>query len=142
MQYSRQLATFSLGGFCFGVDVLDVQEVLRFQAMTPVPLAAREVEGLMNLRGRIVTAIDLRRRLSLEARNDGELPMNVVVRQEAEVVSFLVDEIGDVIEVSETRFEAPPATLAAELRDIVTGVYKLDDRLLLLLDIERASEVE
>jgi len=142
MTSSRRLATFSLADMFFGVDVLQVQEVIRCPEMTPVPLAPREIQGLMNLRGQIVTAIDLRRRLGFPERFSREPPMNVVVSREMEVVSLLVDEIGDVLEVDEAAFEAPPATLSGAVREVLTGVYKLEGRLLLVLDTARASDVQ
>src|SRR5206468_10604632 len=100
-----------LDGLFFGVDVLTVQEVIRYQEMTRVPLAPPVVRGLINLRGQIVTAIDLRRQLELRERPADQLPMNVVVRTDDGAVSLLVDEIGDVLEVSEKTFERPPETL-------------------------------
>jgi purine-binding chemotaxis protein CheW len=93
---------------------------------------------LINLRGQIVTAIDLGHRLDLKRRESQELPMNVVVRSEDGAVSLLVDEIGDVLDVEESSFEAPPETLRGPARELVRGVYKLKDRLLLVLDTERA----
>jgi purine-binding chemotaxis protein CheW len=128
--------TFHLADLLFGVPVLAVQEVIRSQQMTHVPLATPAVKGLINLRGQVVTAIDLRTRLGLPARTDGE-PMNVVVRTDDGAVSLLVDVIGDVLEPSDAAFEAAPDTMTGELADVVTGVFKLDGRLLLVLDIER-----
>src|SRR4051794_10190615 len=90
---SAQFSTFSLAGLLLGVEVLQVQEVIRYQEMTRVPLAPAEVRGLINLRGQIVTAIDLRRRLGLPDRAEHEQPMNVVVRTSDGVISLLVDEI-------------------------------------------------
>lgn len=139
---AHQYATFVLDDLYFGVEVLKVQEVIRYQAMTRVPLAPSVVQGLINLRGQIVTAIDLRRRLGLPARPEGELPMNVVVRTEEGVVSLLVDEIGDVVEVSPGQFERAPDTVTGPAREVVTGVYKLKDRLLLVLDESRAAAVD
>lgn len=133
----RQFSTFYLGGFLLGVEVLHVQEVIRYQEMTPVPLAPAVVRGLINLRGQIVTAIDLRRRLGLPARPADELPMNVVVRTPDGIVSLLVDEIGDVVEVAEAQFEAAPDTLTGATRELISGVYKLKGTLLLVLDVER-----
>jgi len=130
--------TFELNDSLFGVEVLEVQEVIRHQRMTSVPLAHKVVSGLINLRGQIVTAIDLRRRLGLPERANGKLPLNVVVRTDDGPVSLLVDEIGDVIEVDSATFEAPPETLEGVLRELVTGVYKLDGRLLQVLDVDRA----
>jgi purine-binding chemotaxis protein CheW len=107
----RQFCTFLLGGHYFGVDVLRVQEVIRHQEMTRVPLAPPVVRGLINLRGQIVTALDLRRRLDLPDRPDDQPPVNVVVQTDDGTVSLLVDEIGDVLLVPEEAFEPPPETL-------------------------------
>jgi purine-binding chemotaxis protein CheW len=138
-----QLCTFRLGDLLLGIDVQQVQEVIRFQKMTRVPLAPRVVEGLINLRGQIVTAIDLRYRLGLPARDPESLPINVVIRTSDGAVSLLVDDIGDVVEVDDAHFEPTPPTLNSCLREAVHGVYKLEERLLLLLDVERAmSAVE
>jgi len=141
MPSARQLCTFTLGDFLFGVDVMNVQEVIRFQEMTSVPLASSIVRGLINLRGQIVTAFEMRARLGLPPRPETESPMNVVVRTIDGVVSFLVDEIGDVLEVDEAAYERAPEALSGTFRDLVPGVYKLDGRLLLLLDVERAASV-
>jgi purine-binding chemotaxis protein CheW len=138
----RQVATFMLDQLYFGVEVLKVQEVIKYQELTRIPLAPPVVQGLINLRGQIVTAIELRRRLGLAERKEGELPMNVVVRTADGVVSLLVDEIGDVVEVAEAQFEQAPDTLAGPTRELVRGVYKLKDRLLLLLDEELAASVD
>ncbi|OFW46065.1 MAG: chemotaxis protein CheW [Acidobacteria bacterium RIFCSPLOWO2_12_FULL_67_14b] len=126
----------------FGVEVLKVQEVIRYQDMTRVPLAPGVVQGLINLRGQIVTAIDLRRRLELSERSGDARPMNVVVRTSDGVVSLLVDEIGDVVEVDDASFERPPDTISGAARALVTGVYKLKDRLLLALDVEQTTALE
>jgi purine-binding chemotaxis protein CheW len=136
MPASRQLCTFFLEDLFLGVEVSQVQEVLRYQEMTRVPLAPGVVQGLINLRGQIVTALDLRRRLEMGARPSDQLPMNVVVRTDDGPMSLLVDEIGDVLEVSEESFERPPETLKGAARELVRGAYKLQDRLLLHLDIE------
>jgi purine-binding chemotaxis protein CheW len=130
--------TFELDGLFFGVEVLLVQEVIRYQRMTSVPLAPAVVRGLINLRGQVVTAIDLRHRLGLSTRPDDRLPMNVVVRTPDGPVSLLVDEIGDVIEVDDASFEPPPDTLSGVAAELITGVYKLEHRLLLVLDIDKA----
>ena len=137
----QQFCTFYLDGFLFGIEVEKVQEVIRHQAMTRVPLAPKLIGGLINLRGQIVTAIDLRLRLGLPERNAGELPMNVVARSEDGAVSLLVDEIGDVLEAQEQQFEDVPQTMQ-QARDLIKGVYKLPDRLLLVLDTAHAVSVE
>lgn len=139
---ARQLCTFFLHGLYLGVDVTRVQEVIRYQAMTRVPLAAPEVRGLINLRGQIVTALELRTRLALPPRPDTEKPMNVVIRTGGATVSLLVDEIGDVLEIADDTLEQPPATVTGLTRELVRGVCKLADQLLLVLDTERAIQVD
>ena len=133
-----QFCTFYLNGLFFGVEVTEVQEVIRYQEMTRVPLASCFVRGLINLRGQIVTAVDLRRRFELPPTQDDRLPLNVVIRDAQGAVSLLVDEIGDVLNVEETDFEAPPETLQGVAREFIRGAYKLKDRLLLVLDAEKA----
>jgi purine-binding chemotaxis protein CheW len=141
MASTQQFCTFFLDGHFFGTPVPKVQEVIQHQEMTRVPLAPNVVSGLINLRGQIVSAIDLRRRLGLEDRPSGQLPMNVVVRTGDGAVSLLVDEIGDVIEVEEETLESPPETLQGFAREVVRGVYKLSGRLLLALDIDRIVDL-
>jgi purine-binding chemotaxis protein CheW len=140
MQQDQQYCTFELGDLYLGIEVQRVQEVLRAQEMTRVPLASRVVEGLINLRGQIVTAIDLRRRLGLPEREGGR-PTNVVIRTQDGAISLLVDEIGDVVEVNQARCEDTPPTVPAEMQALVRGVVKFDDRLMLILDAERAIAV-
>jgi len=137
MTDTKQYSTFFVNSLFLGVDVLKVQEVIRYREMTRVPLAPDMIEGLINLRGQIVTVIDLRRRLELPPRPEWQLPVNVVVRSEDGAVSLLVDEIGDVVETRDEDYEHPPETLKGAARDLVTGVYKLKGRLLLILDTER-----
>jgi purine-binding chemotaxis protein CheW len=139
MGATRQLCTFLIDGMLFGVDVMNVQEVIRYQEMTVVPLASATVRGLINLRGQIVTAIEMRARLGLPARRTDALPMNVVTSTADGVVSLLVDEIGDVLEVDERTYERAPETMGAAFRELVPGVFKLDGKLLLLLDAERVA---
>ena len=140
MTTAQQFCTFYLDGLFFGVEVQKVQEVIRYQEMTRVPLAAQVVSGLINLRGQIVTAIDLRRRVGLCERPADQKPMNVVVRTEEGAVSLLVDEIADVIEVNADQFEPPPETLQGPARALVEGAYKLNQRLLLVLNTAQAVQ--
>src|SRR5215468_4872950 len=125
MAERRQFCTFFLDGLRFGVDVQKVQEVVPYQEMTRVPLAPLTVRGLLNLRGQIVTGIDLRRRLELAERPAGQLPTNVVLRGEEAPVSFLVDDIGEVLEVAGSG-EQPPVTLRGKVRELIETVYPLD----------------
>src|SRR3954454_57893 len=141
MTGEHQYCTFYVAGQYFGLDVLKVQEIIRYQEMPRVPLAPPVVRGLINLRGQIVTAIDLRRRLELHDRPADQLPVKVVVHTDDGAVSLLVDEIGDVLAVPETAFERPPETLKGTARELIRGAYKLDDQLLLVLDTERAVDL-
>ncbi|MDH5762946.1 MAG: chemotaxis protein CheW [Nitrospinota bacterium] len=141
MAESKQYCTFYVNDILFGVEVLDVQEVLRYQDITQVPLAPTEIHGLINLRGQIITAIDLRNRMSLPPREEGKSPMNVVIRTGGEVVSFLVDSIGDVLEVEDEIFEPAPGTVDESTRELVSGVYKLEKKLLMVLDAVKASDM-
>lgn len=136
-----QFATFFIGDLCFGIEVMRVQEVLRYQEITRVPQASSVIEGLINLRGQIVSAIDMRRRLGLPDRPAGTVPMNMVVRYDDGAVSLLVDEIGDVLEVGEAAWEDPPPTLSAEQAKLVRGVYKLDGRLMLVLHTDTVVDI-
>jgi purine-binding chemotaxis protein CheW len=140
-QASGQYSTFFIEDLFFGIDVLQVQEVLRYQEMTRVPLAPGVIEGLINLRGQIVTAVDMWRRLGLSPRADGRTPMNMVVRTEDGPVSLLVDEIGDVVEVQADTFERPPENIDEAARDLILGVYKLKDRLLLVLETAKTVDL-
>jgi purine-binding chemotaxis protein CheW len=141
-QTSGQFSTFYVADLFFGVDVLHVQEVLRSQQMTSVPQAPAVIEGLINLRGQIVIAIDIRRRLGLPKHAGGQAPMNVLVRTLDGAVSLLVDEIGDVLDMDTETYEPPPENLAPAGRELIRGVFKLKNRLLLILDTEKAVEVD
>ena len=141
MAADRQYCTFFLDGHYFGIDVLQVQEVIRYQEMTRVPLAPAVVRGLINLRGQIVTAIDLRRRLELDDRPADRPPVNVVLHTDDGAVSLLVDEIGDVLHVPAAAFERPPETLRGAARELIQGAYKLHDRLLLVLDTDKVLQL-
>lgn len=137
----EQFCTFRLGGLLFGVEVLCVQEVLLTQEMTRIPLAHAVIKGLINLRGQIVTAIDLRTRLGMEPLDSEKHPMNVVVRSGETAFSLVVDEIGDVVDVDAESFEEPPETLTGHARDLILGAYKLERELLLVLDTEKATAI-
>jgi purine-binding chemotaxis protein CheW len=138
----RQLCTFFVDGELYGLPIDQILEVLTDRPLTGVPLAPPTVAGLINLRGQIVVAVDMRRRLELTPRADDRQSMNVVVRHQDNVVSLLVDEIGDVISVAEDCFEEPPETLEGVVRNLIHGAYKLEDRLLLLLDAEEVLNLK
>lgn len=138
MKSVHQICTFHVEDLFLGIDVQEVQEVIRYQRMTTVPMAPSMVSGLINLRGQIVTAMDLRIQLGLPGLDLQEArPMNVVVRNELGTTSLLVDEIGDVIEIETDAMEVPPDTLEPALRALTRGIYKLPAQLLLLLNTEQ-----
>jgi len=132
-----QYVTFLLADHLYGVDVLRVQEALRAPVRARVPLAPPDVAGLVNLRGQVVLTIDLRTRLGLPAADQPPV-MTVVVQVDGEPVSLLVDEIGDVLECGPDSFEPPPPTLDPRLRAVIRGTHKLDQQLLLVLDVDAA----
>ncbi|WP_229770131.1 chemotaxis protein CheW [Mobiluncus porci] len=136
-----QYVTFRLDGALYGIEVNQVTEILRGEDITNVPLSPEAITGLVNLRGQIATLIDLRKQLNLPPREDEENTMMVVVVLDGETLSLMVDSIGDVREVDESDFEAPPDTLAPELRELILGAYKLSDDLLLVLDVERVVAI-
>jgi purine-binding chemotaxis protein CheW len=141
MSEQRRFCTFILDTRLFGIEVEKVREVIRYVEMTRVPLAPAVVGGLINLRGHIVTALDLRTRLGLSARPTEALPMNIVLEAEGGSVSLLVDEIAGVLTVAEDAFEPPPASLQGPSRSLIRGVYKLPGKLLLALDSERVVDI-
>lgn len=141
MNAQPQYCTFSVDQFFFGIEVAKVQEVLRQQPMTEVPLAPREVRGLINLRGQIVAAIDLRRRLGLSDCPSNHSPMNVLLRTSDGPVSLLVDQIEDVLEIEPQSVEKPPDTLDGKAREFIVGASKQRNRLLLLLDTTKATQL-
>ncbi|HZZ77339.1 MAG TPA: chemotaxis protein CheW [Gemmataceae bacterium] len=138
----RQYCTFFVEGQYYGLDAVRVQEILCAQRMTPVPLAPPMVRGLINLRGQIVMALDLRHRLGMKERPAADVPVNVVLQASDGAVSLLVDEIGDVVEAPQGDFERPPETLSESVRDMILGTYQLADRLLMVLDADEVVRVD
>lgn len=137
---TRQFATFHVGDLFFGIEAVRVQEVIRHQEMTPIPLAPPAIQGLINLRGQIVTAVDTRRMLALPPAPAGKRPMNIIIKAEDGAVSLLVDEIGDVLEIPLKSYAPVPDNVPARQRDLVSGVYKLKGQLMLALDTEQFLE--
>jgi purine-binding chemotaxis protein CheW len=137
---SRQYATFEVADQLFGVEVGAVQEVLSFSEYTSVPLAPPAVGGLFNLRGQVIAAVDLRVQLGLPRQALEGPVMNVILRGDDEPVSLLVDRIGEVVDLDEAAFEPPPDTLTGPARKLVVGTFKLDDRLMLALDVTSAVD--
>jgi len=140
MNDEKQYCTFYLDDQFFGVEVERVQEVFLYREITEVPLSSSVVRGLINLRGQIITAIDLRRRLGMNDLPEDQRPINVVVRTDDDVVSLLVDRVGDVLKVLSDNFEPPPNTISGITRELVRGIYKLEGQLLIIIDTEKTIE--
>ena len=136
----QQLSTFYVSGSLYGLPVGSVQEVTKSLPMTKVPLSPSFVSGLINLRGQIATAIGLRDLFKLSQQDTSFEPMNVVCKGEGLLLSFLVDEIGDVLEVDQALFEPTPDTLPESVSKFMTGVYKIPGTLLSVLDIKKIVE--
>ena len=134
---AEDFVTMTISNQLFGIPVLSVQDVLGPQKITRIPLAPLEVAGALNLRGRIVTAIDVRRRLGLEPRGDGRASMSVVVEVDGELYSLTVDSVGEVLSMSADDYEPAPPTLDPAWRDVSAGIYQLDGQLLVVLDVNR-----
>ena len=133
---ATRLCTFTLGDVLYGLEVRRVQEVLRPQEATRVPLARPNIRGLINLRGQIVMAVDLRRCLGLGPDPEGRPPMNLVLRTDDGPVSLQIDRAQDVIDVDEDTFEPPPANLAGPRRDLIRGTFPHGGRLIHVLDAD------
>jgi len=132
---SKEFLTIIVGGQMFGIPVLQVQDVLGEKGITRIPLAPPEIAGAMNLRGRIVTAIDLRYKLSMPKREDNAETMYIVVEHENELYSFIVDKVGDVLSLPESAFEKTLSTIDPAWRDLTSGIYRLKGQLLVILDV-------
>ena len=130
-----QLATFFLGDELFGVNTLHVQEILTYQEVTSVPLAPDYVRGLINLRGQIVTVIDLRCRLGFERLEDQRTSMNIIVNSDEGLMSLLVDNIGNVLDIPVDRLLPPPGTIRGVAVHYIQEVCQLEDELLIMLDL-------
>lgn len=142
MILERKICTFYVRKHFFGIDVTDVQEVIRSQRMTQIPLAKQTVSGLINLRGQIVTVIDMSERLGLLNTGEQEQLIHIIVCTEDGPVSLLVDDIGDVIDVSNDVFETPPENIKGNICHMLKEVCKLDEHLLLILDLKKVLIIE
>lgn len=139
---SSQFCGFTAAGGLYGLPVSDVQELVRPQIVTPVPLAAPEIAGLINLRGQVVPSIDLRVKLGLPPREPGQSIMNVVVCTPVGPAALVVDSVVDVIEADSTWFETIPDTVSTAAKEFIVAACKLSDRLLLILDVSRVTRVD
>ncbi len=137
---AKDYLTIKIAEQRFGIPVLQVQDVLREQAVTKIPMAPPEVAGSLNLRGRIVTAIDVRKRLGLPPIENGKPCMSVVVEHKNELYSLIIDTVGDVQSLDGRQFEKNPNTLDPIWRDISTGIFQLKDNLLIIVDVSKLLE--
>ncbi len=142
MSETRQFCSFYLDHLLFGIESQKIQEVVAYRELRPVPLAPAVVSGLMNLRGQVVVALELRRQLELAERPATMKPVCLMVRADQGTVCLLADEVGNVLEVAEETFEPTPETLSPRLRSLILGVHKLEGRLMHVLDTERACEIQ
>jgi len=140
-----QLVTFSIGEEEFGVDILKVQEIIRTMEITKVPRAPQFVEGVINLRGKVIPIIDLRRRFSLHTRSHDSNTRIIVIEITQMIVGFVVDAVSEVLRIPVDTVEPAPPVVAGMDSDYISGVGKLHDRLLILLDLDRllsADDIE
>ena len=137
----EDFVTFSIGQQLFGVPILKVQDILRPDSIASIPLAPPEIRGSINLRGRIVTVIDVRVRLGMEPREESTESMGVTIEHNHDLYTLLVDQIGDAISLSNDTFEKNPSTLNSDWRDFAVGVFRLEDRLMVVLDVETLLDI-
>ena len=132
-----QLVSFNIGEEEFGVDILCVQEINRMVEVTRVPNAPQFVVGVINLRGKVIPIIDMRMRLELETKSDDKNTRIIVVEIKNKVIGFIVDNVNEVLRISKSITEAPPPMVSGINSEYITSIGKLDDRLLILLDLDK-----
>ncbi len=135
----RQFCTFYIDQLLFGIEAVVVQEVIMHQQLNLVPLAPNDVLGVINLRGQIITAIDLRKRLGFEAGNAAATSVSVVAQVQEELVSFMVERIGEIVEIDLNDLEEIPGTLQGVARELLIGAYKMPEQLLLILNPQKLA---
>jgi purine-binding chemotaxis protein CheW len=136
-----EYVTGKIGGQLFGLPISRVQDVFMPERLTRMPLAPVEIAGFLNLRGRIVTVIDMRHRLDLEAQDDGRPPMAIGIECKGESYGLLIDEIGEVLKLSEASYEANPVNLAPRLARVTHGIHRLEGQLMVVLDVDRVLDI-
>jgi purine-binding chemotaxis protein CheW len=136
-----EYVTAVIGGQLFGLPISRVQDVFMPDRLTRVPLAPKEIAGVLNLRGRIVTAIDMRCRLGLPQRDDGRRTMAVGIESRGESYGLLIDTVGEVLKLADSGREANPVNLDVRLARVSAGVHRLDGQLLVILDVDRVLEM-
>ena len=136
-----ELVTFTVAGQMFGLPIGRVQDVFKPSRITRVPLAGAEIAGVLNLRGRIVTAVDMRRRLEVNRREDGGSGMAIGIEVKGESFGLLVDAIGEVLKLPDGEREPNPINLGGKLANLSDGIYRLEGQLLVVLDIDRVLDL-
>ena len=136
-QSLTEYVTVMIGDQLFGLPISRVQDVFMLDRMTRVPLSSPEIAGVLNLRGRIVTAIDMRRRLGLPQRDDGRKPMAVGIEFKGESYGLLIDTVGEVLKLAENTAEPVPVNLDPHLARVSSGVHRLEKQLLVVLEVDR-----
>lgn len=136
----QNFVTMIVADQLFGVPVLDVHDVFIPTKLAHVPMAAPEVAGVLNLRGRIVTAIDLRRRLGYPSLDEGKQVMAVVIEHHGEPYSLLIDSVGEVLNLADASYERNPVNLDQRWREVSGGVYRLEDKLMVVLQLDKIIE--
>lgn len=139
---TKEFVTLKLAGQCLGIPVLAVHDVLKAQNITKIPKAPPSVAGVLNLRGRIVTAVDLRIHLGFEEREEGADTMSIVVEHNGDPFSLLIDSVGEVLALPDSQYEKTPVTLDERLRTVSSGIYRLEEGLMVVLDVERLLEFD
>jgi purine-binding chemotaxis protein CheW len=137
MDGAAEYVTVTVGGQLFGLPIGQVQDVFMPSRLTPVPTAPEEFAGVLNLRGRIVTAIDMRIRLGMPKRDAGDQPMAVGIESDGESYGLLIDAIGEVLKLNPADQQPVPANLDGRLSHVAAGIYRLEDQLLVVLDVQR-----
>ena len=137
-----QLVSFKIGEEEFGVDITKVQEIIRMVDITRVPNAPHFVEGVINLRGKVIPIIDMRKRLELDSKEYDKDTRIIVVEIEGKIVGFIVDSVSEVLRIDQAVTEAPPPMVSGINAEFITSIAKLDDRLLILLDLEKVLTSE
>ena len=140
-QKQTEYVTAMIGGQLFGLPIVRVQDVFIPERLTRVPLAPPEIAGVLNLRGRIVTLIDLRRRFGLGQRDDGEPVMAIGVESRAESYGLLIDSVGEVLKLDDAAREPNPINLDQRLARVSSGIYRLDGQLLIVVDVDRVLDI-
>ena len=137
----KEYVTAMIGGQLFGLPILHVQDVFIPERLTRVPLAPPEIAGVLNLRGRIVTAVDLRLRLGMAPRSDGRPPMAVGIELKGESYGLLIDAVGEVMKLASATREPNPVNLDARLARVSAGVHRLEGQLMVILDVDRVLDM-